>query len=140
MEGQISVNQSRSEDFHEAELLLCLFVPLYLLPWLSSIQVASVKWNDYSEILVAIADGKLVVWYYPSVVFIDRDLLPKTKIIRDDAYGHREVRGVEDFPPLFIITYYEQEVAGIGHRCKTPHKHAHNLTYITPGTIRVTIK
>jgi intraflagellar transport protein 80 len=47
--------------------------------------VAAVKWNDYSEILVAIADGKLVVWYYPSVVFIDRDLLPKTKIIRDDA-------------------------------------------------------
>lgn len=47
--------------------------------------VASVKWNDYSEILVAIADGKLVVWYYPSVVFIDRDLLPKTKVIRDDA-------------------------------------------------------
>lgn len=47
--------------------------------------VASVKWNDYSEILVAIADGKLVVWYYPSVVFIDRDLLPKTKIVRDDA-------------------------------------------------------
>eukprot|EP00994_Dinema_validum_P002678 NODE_159_length_2317_cov_91.151675_g113_i0.p1 GENE.NODE_159_length_2317_cov_91.151675_g113_i0~~NODE_159_length_2317_cov_91.151675_g113_i0.p1 ORF type:complete len:752 (-),score=174.38 NODE_159_length_2317_cov_91.151675_g113_i0:3-2258(-) len=54
-------------------------------PYKLATMVASVKWNDYSEILVAIADGKLVVWYYPSVVYIDRDLLPKTRIIRTDA-------------------------------------------------------
>mmetsp|Transcript_35722 Transcript_35722/g.63833 ORF Transcript_35722/g.63833 Transcript_35722/m.63833 type:complete len:770 (-) Transcript_35722:267-2576(-) len=59
--------------------------------------VASVKWNDTSEILVAIADGKLVVWYYPSVVFIDRDLLPKTKIIRDDAEFGRNDQLVDFF-------------------------------------------
>jgi intraflagellar transport protein 80 len=47
--------------------------------------VASVKWNDYSEVLVAIADTKLAVWYYPSVVFVDRDLLPRVRVIREDA-------------------------------------------------------
>eukprot|EP00906_Rhabdomonas_costata_P015489 RCo022262 len=54
-------------------------------PYKLATMVASVKWNDHSEILVAIADNRLVVWYYPSVVYIDRDLLPKTKIIRQDA-------------------------------------------------------
>ncbi|KAJ9470386.1 Intraflagellar transport protein 172-like protein [Diplonema papillatum] len=47
--------------------------------------VTSVRWNDSSEILIALADLKLVIWYYPSVVFVDRDLLPKTKTIREDG-------------------------------------------------------
>eukprot|EP01012_Entosiphon_sulcatum_P005298 TRINITY_DN1232_c0_g1_i1.p2 TRINITY_DN1232_c0_g1~~TRINITY_DN1232_c0_g1_i1.p2 ORF type:complete len:816 (-),score=154.57 TRINITY_DN1232_c0_g1_i1:3038-5239(-) len=59
--------------------------------------VASVKWNDYSEILVAIADNKLVVWYYPSVVFIDRDLLPRTRITRDDVDFDRSDQLIDFF-------------------------------------------
>lgn len=59
--------------------------------------VASVKWNDSSDILVAIADGKLVVWYYPSVVFVDRDLLPKTKLVREDAEFTRSDQLIDFF-------------------------------------------
>eukprot|EP01062_Namystynia_karyoxenos_P073527 TRINITY_DN70329_c0_g1_i1.p1 TRINITY_DN70329_c0_g1~~TRINITY_DN70329_c0_g1_i1.p1 ORF type:complete len:771 (+),score=329.83 TRINITY_DN70329_c0_g1_i1:99-2411(+) len=47
--------------------------------------VSSVHWNSVSEVLVAIADGRLVVWYYPSVVFVDRDLLPKTKSASEEG-------------------------------------------------------
>eukprot|EP01063_Lacrimia_lanifica_P000259 TRINITY_DN10127_c0_g2_i1.p1 TRINITY_DN10127_c0_g2~~TRINITY_DN10127_c0_g2_i1.p1 ORF type:complete len:778 (+),score=341.25 TRINITY_DN10127_c0_g2_i1:60-2393(+) len=47
--------------------------------------VSSMKWNDQSEVLIALADLKLVIWYYPSVVFIDKDLLPKTRSIREDG-------------------------------------------------------
>jgi intraflagellar transport protein 80 len=28
--------------------------------------------------LAALADGKFTVWYYPSAVYVDRDLLPRT--------------------------------------------------------------
>ena len=49
--------------------------------------VSSVKWNDSTDILLAIADGKISVWYYPYVVFVDRDLLPMTKQVNDDMYS-----------------------------------------------------
>lgn len=45
--------------------------------------VDSVQWSDEADILGAIADGKLLVWYYPAVVFVDRDLLKATTYSRD---------------------------------------------------------
>ena len=53
-----------------------------------STMTTSVEWHDTHETLVAIADGHLTTWYYPSTVFSDRDLLPLTKTVRDD--GHEE--------------------------------------------------
>lgn len=47
--------------------------------------VDSVQWSDEVDILGAVADGKLVVWYYPAVVFVDRDLLKTTTHTRDGA-------------------------------------------------------
>lgn len=46
--------------------------------------VSSVAWNDQTETLIAIADSRLVTWLYPSVVFVDRDLLQRTRSVRDD--------------------------------------------------------
>jgi intraflagellar transport protein 80 len=43
-------------------------------------------WNDNTELLAAITDGKFVVWYYPNVVFIDDDLIPLTKFEKDGRY------------------------------------------------------
>ncbi|XP_055051737.2 intraflagellar transport protein 80 homolog [Misgurnus anguillicaudatus] len=40
--------------------------------------VDSMAWNDSSNILCAIQDNHLTLWYYPNVVFVDKDLLPKT--------------------------------------------------------------
>lgn len=49
--------------------------------------VSSMKWNDVTETLVALADNRLVTWFYPSVVFIDRDLLARTRHTREDGAG-----------------------------------------------------
>lgn len=40
--------------------------------------VDTFMWNDSVDTLVALMDEKLVVFIYPSVVFVDKDLLPKT--------------------------------------------------------------
>lgn len=47
--------------------------------------VSSMMWNDITETLVALSDGRLVTWYYPSVVFVDRELLAKTRSAKEDA-------------------------------------------------------
>lgn len=48
-------------------------------------QVESAAWNDKSDVLTAIADGRLVTWYYPNAVSIDRDLLGLASTSRDAA-------------------------------------------------------
>ncbi|CAN0566103.1 unnamed protein product, partial [Ectocarpus sp. 12 AP-2014] len=35
-------------------------------------QVESAAWNDKGDILTAIADGRLITWFYPNAVAIDR--------------------------------------------------------------------
>ena len=40
-----------------------------------SSMVDSFAWNDISDVLVALSDGKLVTWAYPNVAFVDPDLL-----------------------------------------------------------------
>lgn len=54
-----------------------------------STMTSSLAWHEHHEILTAIADGRLTTWYYPSIVFSDRDLLAMTKTVCDD--------GAEDF-------------------------------------------
>merc|ERR550537_17702 len=40
--------------------------------------VDTFMWNDATDMLIALIDEKLVVYIFPSVVFVDKDLLPKT--------------------------------------------------------------
>ena len=42
------------------------------------IMVDSVAWNQESDALCAVADGALLVWHYPEVVYMDRELLSAT--------------------------------------------------------------
>lgn len=51
-----------------------------------AVMTESSLWNDNTELLAAITDGKFVVWYYPNVVFIDDDLIPLTKFEKDGRY------------------------------------------------------
>lgn len=43
-----------------------------------SSMVDTFMWNDSTDMLIALIDEKLVIHIYPSVVFVDKDLLPKT--------------------------------------------------------------
>uniref|UniRef100_A0AAQ5Y8Z3 Intraflagellar transport 80 homolog (Chlamydomonas) n=1 Tax=Amphiprion ocellaris TaxID=80972 RepID=A0AAQ5Y8Z3_AMPOC len=47
--------------------------------------VHSMAWNDAANILCGIQDNQFTVWYYPSVVFTDKELLPKTLYIKDGS-------------------------------------------------------
>jgi intraflagellar transport protein 80 len=47
--------------------------------------VLSCVWASDSNMLTALADGKLVSWYYPAVVFVDKDLLEATTVSQDGA-------------------------------------------------------
>lgn len=40
--------------------------------------VDTFMWNDSTDMLIALVDEKLVLFIYPSVVFVDKDLLSKT--------------------------------------------------------------
>merc|ERR1711998_309290 len=40
--------------------------------------VDTIRWDDMNNSLSAVADGMLLVWHYPEVVYMDRDLLPNT--------------------------------------------------------------
>jgi len=40
--------------------------------------VDSFAWNDSTDMLIALSDEKLVMFIFPSVVFVDKDLLGKT--------------------------------------------------------------
>ena len=50
-----------------------------------STQVDTAAWNDSSDQLIAIADGKLVTWSYPAIAYVDKDLLPLTTFTQDGA-------------------------------------------------------
>ena len=45
--------------------------------------VDTMAWNDEADVLVALADSKLITWYHPATVFIDSDLLPETRTEQD---------------------------------------------------------
>lgn len=49
-----------------------------------STMVSSLLWHDTNETLAAISDSRLTVWYYPSMLFLDADLVTLTKEVRDD--------------------------------------------------------
>ena len=45
----------------------------------------SFRWNDKSDIITCIADGRLITWYYPNAIYVDKDLMDLCKNTRDVA-------------------------------------------------------
>jgi intraflagellar transport protein 80 len=39
----------------------------------------SFLWHDKSDILSCISDGRLITWYYPNAIYVDKDLMEITK-------------------------------------------------------------
>lgn len=54
-----------------------------LVPFKLGTMCDSAVWNTDTDMLAALMDSKLVVWYYPNVVFVDRDLVTQTKFAKD---------------------------------------------------------
>ncbi|XP_072771128.1 intraflagellar transport protein 80 homolog isoform X2 [Nerophis lumbriciformis] len=51
--------------------------------------IHSMAWNNAANILCGVQDSQFTVWYYPSTVFIDKELLPKTLYTKDGSeFGH----------------------------------------------------
>lgn len=40
-------------------------------------------WNEHYDILACVADSKLVTWFFPNAVYIDKDLMDQAKMTRD---------------------------------------------------------
>lgn len=60
-----------------SDLYLCSV--MHPVPVKIATSVQSYRWNDTSDILAAITDSSLVVWHYPAVCVLDRDLVESTK-------------------------------------------------------------
>lgn len=43
----------------------------------------SFLWNDNNDILSCLADGRLIAWYYPNAIYVDKDLMDLCKYIRE---------------------------------------------------------
>ncbi|CAB0003037.1 unnamed protein product [Nesidiocoris tenuis] len=52
--------------------------------------VQSFKWNSHLNMIAAIQDTSLTLWYYPYILFVDKKLVRKTTVIKDSSeFGHR---------------------------------------------------
>jgi intraflagellar transport protein 80 len=50
--------------------------------------IETFAWNDDSDLLIAIMDSKLIIWYYPSAIFVDQDIAPLARFEKDGSiYG-----------------------------------------------------
>lgn len=64
---------------------------LYIMPVLKRVvmklaaMVDSVLWHDTTAMLAAMADQRLNIWYYPNVLYVDKDLVNQTKYVKQDA-------------------------------------------------------
>ena len=47
-------------------------------------QVMSLVVHETYNIFAGLSNGKFTVWHYPNVVFVDKDLLPKTVSEKED--------------------------------------------------------
>jgi intraflagellar transport protein 80 len=42
----------------------------------------SFLWNEKIDILSAVSDGRLNTWYYPNAIYVDKDLMEMTKVVK----------------------------------------------------------
>ena len=49
--------------------------------------VDSAAWHENTEQLVALSDGKLLVWHCPQAVYVDPDFVVTTRLAMDARYS-----------------------------------------------------
>ncbi|KAL2911875.1 hypothetical protein HK105_208658 [Polyrhizophydium stewartii] len=89
---EIALNQSASAAGRQIVILdknRDLHIARILKPQLKKLgsMVETFAWNDETDMLFAIADGKFTIWYYPNAVFVDEDIAPLTRVERDARFG-----------------------------------------------------
>ena len=45
--------------------------------------VDSFQWNDANDMLACLSDGKLLTWFYPNAIYVDKDLMNKAMAVKD---------------------------------------------------------
>jgi intraflagellar transport protein 80 len=88
------VYSDRNRDLHVAALFGSngasgTAIPTYKL----LANVESFAYNDETNVLVCLADGRMKLWYQPEVVFVDRDLLPVVTVSSEatEEYGRSAI-------------------------------------------------
>lgn len=46
--------------------------------------VTNIRFNDQTNMLAGLQDNRLIIWGHPSAAFIDKQLLPKTIIEKNE--------------------------------------------------------
>jgi len=64
--------------------------------------VDTFRWNEKNDMLTAISDGKLFVWYYPNVVYVDKDLMELSRSCRDVATEVGKLSTIDSFTGSLI--------------------------------------
>jgi hypothetical protein len=67
--------------------------------------VQSIFWNQDHNILAGIQETVLTVWYYPSIVFIDRRLLKRSALMKDTRYEIDLFRVRENLKKIIMHPY-----------------------------------
>ncbi|KAI9202562.1 WD40-repeat-containing domain protein [Polychytrium aggregatum] len=89
---EIGMNQSASAGVGRQLVLVDknrdMHITIVMRPSFKKIgtMVETFIWNDEIDILAAIVDSKLVVWYYPNIVFVDEDISLMTRYERDGSH------------------------------------------------------
>lgn len=77
--NQIEMSSERKMCFVDSNR--DLFLTLVHKPEVHKIcnMVDSFQWNDSNDMLSAISDSKHVTWFYPNAIYVDKDLMNKSK-------------------------------------------------------------
>ena len=84
----------RISKLGKQDLVWFLFVVVLIFKYVLSMNTFWLKkgtnihnfvWNDAYNMLAGIADARFTIWYYPSVVFVDKNLLSRSIFQRDAA-------------------------------------------------------
>ena len=80
----VSVTKGRNDWFFKC-FFYCLWWYLSNVHYClcSGTMITTMAWNDNTNMLSAFQDGRFIVWYYPSAVYVDQDILPKTLLEKD---------------------------------------------------------
>ncbi|KAL5004430.1 hypothetical protein ScPMuIL_017886 [Solemya velum] len=75
--------------------------------------IQSLAWNDGTNMLAALNDGKFTVWYYPNAVYLDRDLLPRTVFEKDASEFGKNPQLLQFLGNHVVIRRHEGSIVGM---------------------------
>ena len=67
-----------------------------------STMVDTFKWSEKSDMISAITDGNLLVWYYPNVVYTDKDLMQLSRSSRNVASDVGKMSVIDSFTSSLV--------------------------------------